>query len=86
VGVIGQPLDRALSAGIGPEQVVSAQQKEKGAQAVRIDQLRHREALAVALPPVGAVEANLDEVPASRVSLVIPCGGSCRRTDSLLGD
>ena len=24
--------------------------------------------------------------PASRVSLVIPCGGSCRRTDSLLGD
>ena len=26
------------------------------------------------------------EPPASRVSLVIPCGGSCRRTDSLLGD
>jgi len=37
--------------------------------------------------PVGALNDRLGNKDwASRVSLVIPCGGSCRRTDSLLGD
>lgn len=59
---MGQALDRAVRVGLRAEQRLPGQQEQKGAQALRVAELRQIEALTVPLAAVGAVQPQLDEV------------------------
>jgi hypothetical protein len=57
-----QALDGALALGGGAEETLARQQEQEGVEHLGIGQVGEREALAIALAAVGAVQAQLDEV------------------------
>jgi hypothetical protein len=70
-----QPLDGALDLGGGPEQTLARQQEQEGAEHLGIGQVGEREALAIALAAVGAVQAQLDEVGDQHPAAAVHLGG-----------
>lgn len=79
VGVTGQTLDRTRCDGIGAKQRLATQQEQEDVEPLGISQIGKPEALAVALPAIGAIKTQFNEITDDNPAAAVHLGGVAER-------